>query len=41
MRGRPAPGREELYAGDAWRASQDLLARAVAAPKLALTAGVA
>jgi beta-N-acetylhexosaminidase len=41
MRGRPAPDRGELYAGAAWRASQELLARAVAAPKLALTAGAA
>src|SRR6186713_1597247 len=39
MRGRPAPEREALYAGDAWRTSQDLLARSAAAPKLKLTAG--
>ena len=39
MRGRAAPERDELYAGDAWRASQDLLARSAAAPKLKLTAG--
>ena len=39
MRGRAAPEREELFAGDAWRASQDLLARSAAAPKLNLTAG--
>ena len=39
MRGRPAPEREALYAGDAWRTSQDLLARATSAPKLKLTAG--
>jgi beta-N-acetylhexosaminidase len=39
MRGRAAPERDELYAGDTWRASQDLLARSVAAPKLNLTAG--
>ena len=30
MRGRPAPERDELFAGDAWRASQDLLARSAA-----------
>ena len=39
MRGRPAPEREALYAGDAWRTSQDLLERAASAPKLKLTAG--
>ena len=39
MRGRAAPEREELYAGDTWRASQELLARSSAAPKLNLTAG--
>jgi beta-N-acetylhexosaminidase len=39
MRGKAAPERDELYAGDAWRASQDLLARAAAAPTLRLTAG--
>jgi beta-N-acetylhexosaminidase len=39
MRGRTAPERDELFAGDAWRASQELLARATAAPKLKLTAG--
>jgi len=39
MRGRPAPEREELFAGDAWRNSQELLARATAAPRLHLTAG--
>jgi beta-N-acetylhexosaminidase len=39
MRGRAAPGRDTLFAGDAWRASQDLLARSTAAPKLKLTAG--
>jgi hypothetical protein len=39
MRGRAAPEREALYAGDAWRESQDLLARSVAAPRLNLTAG--
>ena len=36
---RAAPEREELYAGDTWRASQELLARSAAAPKLSLTAG--
>ena len=41
MRGRPAPERAALYAGDAWRAGQELLARAVAAPPLKLTAGAA
>jgi beta-N-acetylhexosaminidase len=39
MRGRAAPEREELYAGEAWRESQDLLARSAAAPHLNLTAG--
>ncbi|MEO8017184.1 MAG: beta-N-acetylhexosaminidase [Pseudomonadota bacterium] len=39
MRGRAAPERATLYASDAWRASQDLLARSTAAPKLKLTAG--
>jgi hypothetical protein len=39
MRGRPAPERAELFAGDAWRSSQELLARATAAPRLHLTAG--
>ena len=39
MRGRAAPEREELYAGGAWRAASDLLARASAAPKISLTAG--
>jgi len=39
MRGRPAPERDALFAGDAWRGSQDLLARSAAAPKLNLTAG--
>jgi len=39
MRGRAAPERDELFAGDAWRASQELLARSTAAPKLSLTAG--
>ena len=39
MRGRAAPEREELLAGDAWHASQEMLARSTAAPKLSLTAG--
>jgi beta-N-acetylhexosaminidase len=39
MRGRAAPEREALYAGEAWRESQDLLARSAAAPRLHLTAG--
>jgi beta-N-acetylhexosaminidase len=39
MRGRAAPERDELFAGETWRASQDLLARSAAAPKLKLTAG--
>jgi beta-N-acetylhexosaminidase len=39
MRGRPAPERDALYAGEAWRTSQDLLARAASAPQLKLTAG--
>jgi beta-N-acetylhexosaminidase len=39
MRGKAAPEREELVAGDAWRASQEMLARSSAAPKLSLTAG--
>ncbi len=39
MRGKAAPEREELVAGDAWRASQEMLARSTAAPKLSLTAG--
>jgi beta-N-acetylhexosaminidase len=39
MRGRAAPEREALFAGDAWRESQDLLARSAAAPRLNLTAG--
>ena len=39
MRGRAAPERNELYAGDAWRSAGDLLARSAAAPKLNLTAG--
>lgn len=39
MRGRAAPEREELYAGESWRASQELLARSTAPPALSLTAG--
>jgi beta-N-acetylhexosaminidase len=39
MRGRAAPQRDELFAGEAWRASQELLARSAAAPRLQLTAG--
>jgi beta-N-acetylhexosaminidase len=39
MRGKAAPERDELVAGDAWRASQEMLARSSAAPKLSLTAG--
>jgi beta-N-acetylhexosaminidase len=41
MRGKGAPERGELLAGDAWRASQELLARTTAAPTLSLTAGSA
>src|SRR5687767_1692447 len=36
MRGRAAPERAELYAGDTWRASQELLAQSAAAPRLNL-----
>jgi beta-N-acetylhexosaminidase len=39
MRGRAAPERVELLAGDAWRSSQLLLAQSKAAPQLKLTAG--
>jgi beta-N-acetylhexosaminidase len=39
MRGMAAPERDELVAGDAWRASQEMLARSTAAPRLSLTAG--
>jgi beta-N-acetylhexosaminidase len=39
MRGRSAPERGELLAGDTWRATQDLLARSAAPPALKLTAG--
>jgi beta-N-acetylhexosaminidase len=39
MRGRAAPERDALLAGEAWHASQEMLARSTAAPKLSLTAG--
>lgn len=39
MRGKAAPEREALLAGEPWRASQELLARSKAAPTLKLTAG--
>jgi beta-N-acetylhexosaminidase len=39
MRGKAAPERGELFAGEPWRASQELLARSQAAPALKLTAG--
>ncbi|MBC8027958.1 MAG: beta-N-acetylhexosaminidase [Steroidobacteraceae bacterium] len=39
MRGRAAPEREELLAGEPWRGAQDLLARSAQAPALKLTAG--
>src|SRR4051812_16585822 len=39
MRGKAAPGKGELLAGEPWRASQELLARSQAAPALKLTAG--
>jgi beta-N-acetylhexosaminidase len=39
MRGKAAPERGELLAGESWRASQELLARSQAAPSLQLTAG--
>jgi beta-N-acetylhexosaminidase len=39
MRGKAAPERGELLAGESWRASQELLARSKAAPSLSLTAG--
>ena len=35
----PGDGGDELLAGDAWRSSQELLARTSAAPALSLTAG--
>jgi beta-N-acetylhexosaminidase len=39
MRGRTAPEKDELLAGEPWRASQELLARSRATPSLKLTAG--
>jgi beta-N-acetylhexosaminidase len=39
MRGKGTLDRGDLLAGDAWRASQQLLAQTRAAPKLSLTAG--
>jgi len=39
MRGKAAPEKGELLAGEPWRASQELLARSQAAPSLKLTAG--
>ncbi len=39
MRGKAAPEREELLAGEPWRGAQDLLARSAQAPALKLTAG--
>ena len=39
MRGKAAPERGELLAGEPWRSSQELLARSKAAPALKLTAG--
>ena len=39
MRGKAAPERDELLAGDSWRASQELLARSQQPPALHLTAG--
>ena len=39
MRGKAAPERGELLAGEPWRVSQELLARSKAAPALKLTAG--
>ncbi|HET9863018.1 MAG TPA: beta-N-acetylhexosaminidase [Steroidobacteraceae bacterium] len=39
MRGKAAPERGALLAGEPWRASQELLARSQAAPALRLTAG--
>ncbi|MEJ0084353.1 MAG: beta-N-acetylhexosaminidase [Pseudomonadota bacterium] len=41
MRGKAAPGPRELYAGESWRASRELLARSAAPPALKLTAGSA
>jgi beta-N-acetylhexosaminidase len=39
MRGKAAPEKGELLAGEPWRASQELLARSKAPPPLKLTAG--
>ena len=39
MRGRAAPEREVLYAGESWRGAQELLARSAQPPALKLTAG--
>jgi len=39
MRGKAAPEKGELLAGEPWRASQELLARSKAPPPLSLTAG--
>jgi beta-N-acetylhexosaminidase len=39
MRGKAAPEKAALLAGEPWRASQELLARSQAAPSLKLTAG--
>jgi len=39
MRGKAAPEPGELYAGETWRASRELLARSAAPPALKLTAG--
>jgi beta-N-acetylhexosaminidase len=39
MRGKAAPERFELLAGDPWRGAQEMLARSKAAPALKLTAG--
>jgi beta-N-acetylhexosaminidase len=39
MRGKAAPERGELLAGEPWRSSQELLARSKAPPALKLTAG--
>ena len=41
MRGKASPGPDELYAGEPWRASRELLARSAAPPPLKLTAGSA
>ena len=39
MRGKASPSPGELYAGEPWRASRELLARSAAPPALKLTAG--